>query len=80
MGKKYSVRGHGKVIVTTIFEDDGIMDLKQQALDAIEEAAYITENFGVDEEVYTDDWEIENGSLEEIQPQQKGGEQNNENQ
>ena len=67
MGKKYEVRGNCKVFIKTTFEDNGIMDLEEQAMDALKEAADISNSgWGDDEEVYDDNWEIEQGSLRAI--------------
>lgn len=67
MGKKYEVMGNCKVFVKTTFEDDGITDLDDQAMDALKEAADISEAGWSDaEDVYDDNWEIEQGSLRAI--------------
>jgi len=66
MSKKYMVYGTAKVIATAIFEDDGVTDLDDQAMDAITELFDISENCDPGEEAYLDDWEIVPGSLKEI--------------
>ena len=61
---KHKVEGNFKVYVHTYFEDDGKRDLNDQAHEAIEEAAYVSETYPKTDEIYTDDTEIE--SIEEI--------------
>ena len=62
---KHKVEGHFKVYVSTWFEDDGKRDLNDQAFEAINDAALVSEAHASDD-IYTDDTEIE--SLEEFKP------------